>query len=290
MTLRQYADKIVEKLRGQGFIIQRYDAYSTYSVYLKLDYGVCNTIRISDHPGKEHLHYRYNLLLDGENNIVDDDGYMRYYYNKDTVKDMLMQILFDRQDKLQRYGKERYRDFMIKNMTEHKSDKGFWHDAKLVTDDINTLDNIISSVTPENCEPPKQYGNRATCAFVDEDAFAYVPPTKVDNDVYASGPRFALELLKKSIAEQHQLDNVARFKPGDKVKVTVSFRELVDFFMTYDETDGQAQTHALQILGRPEYNIGTNLGATQCDEGIFYTIEFPLIPMELLPGDFLDRV
>ena len=43
------ADYIQSKLLEYGFKIQRYNAYSTNSIYLKLDYGVCNSIRISDH-------------------------------------------------------------------------------------------------------------------------------------------------------------------------------------------------------------------------------------------------
>ena len=49
------ADYIVDSLLTYGFTIQRYNAYKTSSVYLKLDFGVCNSIRISDHDGKEHL-------------------------------------------------------------------------------------------------------------------------------------------------------------------------------------------------------------------------------------------
>lgn len=274
MTIIQCANKIEEMLRSKGFVIQRYNAYSTQSIYMKLDYGVCNTIRISDHPGKQHLQYRYNLIFGGENNII-EDKYIRYYFNENSVKDLLMQILFDKEAKLQKYGKEKYRSFMVKNMTEHQDDKGFWRDAKLVTDD-----------------PVDSFNTNSIQAWNTSfgDSFVPVQPVKVDEDTYAVGPQFALDLLKQTIADQHQLDNVARFHPGDQVKVTASFRELVDFFMQYKETKNEAETHALQILGKEGYNVGTNLGATKCDEGIFYTIELPLIPMELLPGDFLDRV
>jgi len=289
MALKHYADTIVEKLKGQGFVIQRYDAYSTSSIYLKLDYGVCNTIRISDHEGKEYLQYRYNLIIGGEDNII-EDKYMRYYYNENSIKAMLMQILLDRQEKLQKYGKERYRGYMVKNMNEHKNDRGFWHGAKLVTHDIDVLDHIAT----QRYNASQGHGYRATQVFVDEDVVRtfgqQVTPEKIEDGIYAIGPQIAIDLTKQVFANQHQLDNSVRFKPGDKVKVTVSFRELVRYFMTCDETDKQAETHALQILGKAEYNVGTNLGATKCDEGIFYTIEFPLVPMEFLPEDFLDRV
>jgi hypothetical protein len=46
------ADAVIKELTAAGFVIQRYDAFSTNSIYLKLDYGLCNSIRISDHRQK----------------------------------------------------------------------------------------------------------------------------------------------------------------------------------------------------------------------------------------------
>lgn len=129
--IKNLADELVSKLKGQGFNILRYDAYSTNSVYLKLDYGVCNTIRISDHEGKKHLQYRYNLIIDGEVNII-EDKYIRYYFNDKCVDIMVNQILFDRKAKVSQYGIYNYRKFMQKNMVEHSKDAGFWSQAKQV--------------------------------------------------------------------------------------------------------------------------------------------------------------
>ena len=61
LGLKDLADEICTRLLKEGFIIYRYDAYSSNSVYLKLDFGVSHSIRISDHEGKRHLHYRYNI-------------------------------------------------------------------------------------------------------------------------------------------------------------------------------------------------------------------------------------
>ena len=57
------ADSLIHTLSQAGFTIQRYDASTTDSIYLKLDYGVGNSIRISNHTGKKHLNYRYNIIL-----------------------------------------------------------------------------------------------------------------------------------------------------------------------------------------------------------------------------------
>ena len=53
---------LIPKLLDMDFIVHRYDAYSTSSIYLKLDYGVACGIRIADHPGKKKYHYRFNIL------------------------------------------------------------------------------------------------------------------------------------------------------------------------------------------------------------------------------------
>ena len=44
MELNDIAEMLCRNLISEGFIIQRYDAYSSNSIYLKLDYGACNSI------------------------------------------------------------------------------------------------------------------------------------------------------------------------------------------------------------------------------------------------------
>lgn len=62
-TNRNLVACVCDRLAGKA-TIHRYDAYSTNSVYLKFDYGLGNSLRISDHHGKERLNYRFNILLD----------------------------------------------------------------------------------------------------------------------------------------------------------------------------------------------------------------------------------
>lgn len=40
MNENEIADLIIPKLLALGFIVHRYNAYSTNSIYIKLDYGV----------------------------------------------------------------------------------------------------------------------------------------------------------------------------------------------------------------------------------------------------------
>ena len=130
--LGNLADSIVERLIEEGFIIQRYDAYTTDSIYLKLDHGVCNSIRISNHAGKKHLKYRYNIgpYIDGFH--VVKDKYDRFYYPADGLEDMIAHIMEDRELKLSRYGCESYAGYMLKNKNDRAGSPGFWREAILL--------------------------------------------------------------------------------------------------------------------------------------------------------------
>ena len=125
------ADIIIKELKAKGFTIHRYDAYSTDSIYLKLDYGVCNSIRISDHKGKAYLKYRYNVILNGNTQLL-NDKYPRYDYNQNSIKGMINRIISDRSQKIERYGQVAYNNFMRQNNQQSTDKKGFWTQAKLI--------------------------------------------------------------------------------------------------------------------------------------------------------------
>jgi len=55
---------LVTRLLDMGFIVHRYYAHSTNSIYLKLDYGIACGIRISDHPCRKKYRYRFNVIKD----------------------------------------------------------------------------------------------------------------------------------------------------------------------------------------------------------------------------------
>lgn len=126
-------DYLIQFLKQEGFTIQKYEAYSSNSVYLKLDYGVCHSIRISDHHGKKHLSYRYNILQCVEEPYVNEKSeYPRYYYSFDDVEMMLERIIDDRNKRLSKYGENLYTMFMKSNKENKQYTVGFWSKAKLV--------------------------------------------------------------------------------------------------------------------------------------------------------------
>ncbi|MFR1638197.1 MAG: hypothetical protein ACLSVD_02925 [Eggerthellaceae bacterium] len=65
---------------------------------LKLDCGMCNSIRISDHRGKKHLAYRYNIGPWIKKRWHDHDGrYPRHYYPIDEADVLVANVLRDRE-------------------------------------------------------------------------------------------------------------------------------------------------------------------------------------------------
>ena len=73
---------LMNKLSSKGCSLLYYQAYSTDSCYIKVDFGLCYTIRISDHKGIEKYKYRYNLMTDIKESYKEED---RNYYCLDEM-------------------------------------------------------------------------------------------------------------------------------------------------------------------------------------------------------------
>lgn len=133
--LKEIATKIITTLKAEGIIIQRYDAYSTNSIYLKLDYGMCNSIRISDHKGKAGLSYRYNVRTDMRKYLDETDsrGFPRHYYPSDQVERMIRQIMVRRLEvQAKSGGTTGYQMYMKMNKIKNQGEAGFWKESVLV--------------------------------------------------------------------------------------------------------------------------------------------------------------
>lgn len=132
-TLKDEVDalacSIAKRLIAEGFIVQRHDAHMTNSIYLELDYGICNYIRIDCHAGKEHLKCRYNIGPFIDEFCEVKDGYGRLYYRVDKAEDMVARIIKDRDLKLSQYGYESYAGFILKNERDKEDSLGFWREA-----------------------------------------------------------------------------------------------------------------------------------------------------------------
>lgn len=130
MNIKDYMHKLLYRLNQEGFILQYYEAYSTSSCYIKLDYGVSNSIRIADHKGKDKYPYRFNLMINLDESY-EDDG--RNYYSIKDYDKMISDIKKFRDEQLNKYGFSYY-EYMLNNKKDAKNKKGFWSKAKTYND------------------------------------------------------------------------------------------------------------------------------------------------------------
>lgn len=102
-----------------------------------------NSIRISDHKGKAHLSYKYNI----ENGVnvakwyKDDKGFWRYNCpNTQKEIDKLIEILLENKFMKITSYKGRYNEVMREYKEKAINEKGFWQQAKQVLPQANEDD------------------------------------------------------------------------------------------------------------------------------------------------------
>ena len=120
MTGKEIANILVQRLAEIGFIVHQYNAYSTSSIYIKLDYGLSCGIRIADHPRKKKYSDRFNVIKDyiGDKVII-KDGLICRFYDFTELEEVIKAIQKEKQEKINKYGLQNYQKYMEK---ESKSD------------------------------------------------------------------------------------------------------------------------------------------------------------------------
>lgn len=121
MTGIDVANILIEKLLDIGFIVHRYNSYSTSSIYLKLDYGLSCGIRIADHPGKKKYSYRFNVIKDYKNDkVIIKDGLICYFYDFNELDGVLQAVQKEKQEKINKYGIKNYNAYMEREKRENE--------------------------------------------------------------------------------------------------------------------------------------------------------------------------
>lgn len=112
----EVSNNLIEHLKEKGFKIHRYYAKTTRSIYLKLDYGVCCGIRISDHNGKKKYKYKFNLIKQYKGpKEINDKGYIRLFYDYNNTKELLDDVENEKKSKINKYGLNNYQTYMKQN-------------------------------------------------------------------------------------------------------------------------------------------------------------------------------
>lgn len=126
MNTKRIMYELVTKLHNKGLTLHYYKALTTNSCYIKVDFGVCNSIRIADHRGKEKYKYKFNLMLNLKKSYVNDG---RAYYCLGDLDKMVDDIVSLKKDKQEKYG-FKYFEFMLKNKKELYETESSWLNAE----------------------------------------------------------------------------------------------------------------------------------------------------------------
>ena len=122
--------ELINKLDKKGFIVQYYEAITTNSCYLKLDYGVCGSIRIGDHRGKKKYKFKFNLCLDLDKSYIADG---RYYFSVADIDNLIDMIEISKTNAQNKYG-FKYFEYMVENKAKIGKEIGFWSSSKVYND------------------------------------------------------------------------------------------------------------------------------------------------------------
>lgn len=131
-SLIKVAEDIQILLKKNGFTIHRYNSYSSNSIYLKVDFGLAGSIRISDHVGKGYLNYTFNVGTDIKEYREEQGKYgVRYFIPENRLELLLPLVNKIYKSKITKYGKHWYNN--KKEECEKKNirelGKGFWSGA-----------------------------------------------------------------------------------------------------------------------------------------------------------------
>ena len=131
--INSFSKKFADILKREGFAVQYYHARSSSSVYIKLDYGMGHTIRISDHKGKSRLKYRYNMLMEGNKPMkCNTKTGLRYFVPFKDVEYMIEVIKKEKKGLIKMIGAKKYEEGTKLNFYKNDGKPGFWANYKLL--------------------------------------------------------------------------------------------------------------------------------------------------------------
>lgn len=87
------------------------------------------SIRISDHPGKSRLKYKFNLRSDIEQVYIEMDQYIQYFYPIKEADRMIGEIIREHDNRIRCMGKATYLHRMKQIYSLNKNKRGFWEKA-----------------------------------------------------------------------------------------------------------------------------------------------------------------
>lgn len=128
--LEMMATMIIDYVKKYNIHVLRYDSKGSESIYLKFDYGLAGTLRISAHSGNENLKYTFNLVKglsrpykEAKKDSRNNNMVYRYYYPENLVNNLALDIVRYKKYRENKYGEEKYNRL--------KSSKKYYTESKL---------------------------------------------------------------------------------------------------------------------------------------------------------------
>ena len=126
-VIKESAEYLVGRFKALDYVVQYYESKTTNSIYLKLDYGVAGSVRLSDHIGKTKLRYTYNVM-DGirDREVYLDRGVQRYFYGFKHLDMLVADVEANKAGKIDTFSSYKYKDDMERNRLRGEDSRGFW--------------------------------------------------------------------------------------------------------------------------------------------------------------------
>ena len=126
MITEEATDKLINHLTNKcpDMIIHYYHSYTSNSIYIKLDYGAANSIRISDHDKADNgYNYKYELRTDKTLSWhrFENDTY-KIMYPATQIEQLANKIIKERDKKIQEKGQS-YKNELNKRKKYMDSEK-----------------------------------------------------------------------------------------------------------------------------------------------------------------------
>lgn len=134
MTECQIFNYLVKELNKKCFTLQVYSSITDNSYYIRIDFGTIGIIRISDHPGDTDLGSNFHIGSYIHEKYIDEENDI-YYYDVDSVKDLLNKIVNIKSNKLKKCKKS-YKESMLNNVMSQNNTADFWTTARLIGEKI----------------------------------------------------------------------------------------------------------------------------------------------------------
>lgn len=106
---KRIANKIRNILNKRGFIVEIQYSTKSKSIYLNIDHGACDGIRVSDHKNNK-TKYKFNMIKNyrGKRSEI-TNGQIKKFYNFNSIGRLVTDIEIERSNKIIKFGYTNYK-------------------------------------------------------------------------------------------------------------------------------------------------------------------------------------